>query len=124
MRPRAQRTALQLSGRNTPFQSERSIRRPNRTRIRKVPQITLLQSAFLAVSNHGMAATAEEGPIYAVQDALKREQFFVGERTGVLDPPTRSALQRFQSRHGLPETGEMDTETLKALQTSAEADRP
>jgi peptidoglycan hydrolase-like protein with peptidoglycan-binding domain len=84
--------------------------------------MALLQAAVLAVSLHGLAAA--EGPIYSVQDALKREQFFTGERTGVLDRPTRTALQRFQTRHGLPDTGEVDTATLQALQSSAEAGRP
>jgi peptidoglycan hydrolase-like protein with peptidoglycan-binding domain len=84
--------------------------------------MALLQAAVLALSLHGLAAA--EGPIYAVQDALKREQFFSGERTGVLDQPTRNALQRFQTRHGLPDTGEIDTATLQALQSSAEVGRP
>jgi hypothetical protein len=84
--------------------------------------MALLQAAVLAVSLHGLAAA--EGPIYAVQDALKREHFFVGERTGVLDQSTRTALRRFQTRHGLPDTGEMDTATLQALQSSTEDDRP
>jgi peptidoglycan hydrolase-like protein with peptidoglycan-binding domain len=91
-------------------------------RARSVPPMALLQAAILTVSLHGLAAA--EGPIYAVQDALKREHFFAGERTGVLDPSTRSALQRFQTRHGLPDTGEIDTATLQALQSSPEESRP
>jgi peptidoglycan hydrolase-like protein with peptidoglycan-binding domain len=104
-----------------PFQTERSIADSHR-RIPKPPPIALLQAAILAFALHGMAAA--EGPIYAVQDALKREHLFVGERTGVLDPPTRSALRRFQARHALPETGEIDTDTLQILQSSTEAGRP
>jgi peptidoglycan hydrolase-like protein with peptidoglycan-binding domain len=91
-------------------------------RTRSVSPVALLQAAILSFSLQAMAA--EEGPIYAVQDALKREQFFSGERTGVLDPPTRTALRRFQSRNGLPETGEIDTHTLQALQRSTEVGRP
>jgi peptidoglycan hydrolase-like protein with peptidoglycan-binding domain len=101
------------------FQIERSIADSHRAR--SVP-IALLQAAILAVFLHSMAAA--EGPIYAVQDALKREQFYFGERTGVLDPPTRSALRLFQTRHGLPDTGEIDSSTLQALQSSTDVGRP
>jgi hypothetical protein len=121
MQPYAQSPAMQSNGTmKLPFQIERAIANSHRTR--RLPPFALLQAAVLALSLHTMAET--EGPIYSVQDALKKEQIFFGERTGVLDTPTRSALRHFQSRHGLPETGEVDTNTLKALQSSTEANRP
>ncbi|MEA3212656.1 MAG: putative peptidoglycan binding domain [Chthoniobacter sp.] len=63
---------------------------------------------------------AAEGPVTAVQEALKREQFFFGAPTGVLDEPTHAALRRFQIRRGLPVTGEIDTATVQALQSPAD----
>lgn len=76
--------------------------------------IAFLQTSLLALSLQALAAA--DGPITAVQDALKRQQFFVGEPNGVLDEPTRDALRRFQIRQGLPASGEIDTATLQALQ--------
>src|SRR4030095_10352979 len=121
MRPRTLPLAMQLTGAmKSHFQIRRSVADSHQAR--SVTRMALLQAAVLAISLHGLAAA--EGPIYAVQDALKRVHFFVGERTGVLDQPTRTALKRFQTRHGLPETGEIDTATLQALQSSAEVGRP
>lgn len=62
------------------------------------------------------ALFATDMPVTAVQEALKREQFFYGESNGVLDEPTRAALRRFQIRYGLPVSGEIDAATTKALQ--------
>lgn len=70
------------------------------------------------------ATFAAEGPIFSVQDALKRENVFLGERTGVLDEPTQSALRRFQLQRGLPATGQIDAATLQALQSSVAASQP
>jgi peptidoglycan hydrolase-like protein with peptidoglycan-binding domain len=63
-----------------------------------------------------MLVVAAEMPVSAVQETLKREQFFFGEPSGVLDEPTRAALRRFQIRQGLPVSGEIDTATVQALQ--------
>ena len=62
-----------------------------------------LHAVVLAISFHGL--TAAEGPVSAVQNALKQQQFYFGETTGELDDGTRAALRRFQIRHGLPATG-------------------
>lgn len=81
-----------------------------------------LQLAFLYFTPD--EARAAQGPITAVQDALRREQVYFGEATGVVDDGTREALKRFQLRHGLPLTGEIDGDTLQTLQNSAEERRP
>jgi hypothetical protein len=67
---------------------------------------------------------AAEGPIAAVQDSLKRQQFYAGEATGIMDDATRGALRRFQIRHGLPCTGEIDAATLQTLVGNPAAVQP
>jgi peptidoglycan hydrolase-like protein with peptidoglycan-binding domain len=74
----------------------------------------MLFGAVLVASFH--LAYAEDGPVAAVQEALKKRQFYSGEITGKLDEATRAGLQQFQTQAGLPGTGEMDTSTLQALQ--------
>lgn len=64
---------------------------------------------------------AAEGPVKAVQQALKEQQFFYEEPNGKLDPATYAALRRFQIRHGLSATGEIDTATMEALEGGGNA---
>src|SRR5688500_8468696 len=79
-------------------------------------RLLLVTLMFSAIKEELVAA---DGPIDAVQNALRREQFLYPEPSGVLDDATRDALRRFQVSRGLPATGEMDTPTLEALQTTA-----
>ncbi len=83
---------------------------------------TLLCAVVLAVFLQ--SSIAADGPVSAVQDALKREKFYFGESTGELDDGTRAALRRFQIRQGLPPTGEIDTATVEKLQASTPAASP
>jgi His-Xaa-Ser repeat protein HxsA len=53
--------------------------------------------------------------IMRVQAALFARGYDPGGIDGTLGPQTRMALELFQSRHGLPVTGTMSTETLNAL---------
>ena len=78
--------------------------------------------AMMMAASSPMLVIAAEMPISAVQETLKREQFFYGEPSGVLDEPTHAALRRFQIRYGLPVSGEIDKATLQALQSPREKD--
>lgn len=49
------------------------------------------------------------------QQALARGGFDVGPIDGILGSRTRKALLGFQQRRGLPPSGQLDTQTLKAL---------
>lgn len=75
----------------------------------------MLMVALLFVTIQG--SSAADGPVSAMQDALRREHLLAGESTGALDEPTRAALRQFQVRRGLPATGEIDTATLQALES-------
>ncbi len=49
------------------------------------------------------------------QQRLGEEGFDLGIIDGFLGPKTREALKMYQSKHGLPQTGELDERTLQSL---------
>ena len=53
--------------------------------------------------------------IRSAQEALERNGFKVGPIDGMLGPRTQSALREFQQQRGLTLSGQLDNETLKAL---------
>jgi lipoprotein-anchoring transpeptidase ErfK/SrfK len=61
------------------------------------------------------AASAKAAAVFEAQVALDRAGFSPGSIDGVLGSQTRSALRAFQSREGLPVTGELDAETRARL---------
>jgi len=68
-----------------------------------------------------------DAPIYAyedqdpgqvianVQSALQQQGYYRGSVDGTYGPMTRRALLEFQGNNGLPQTGQIDEETLGAL---------
>lgn len=82
------------------------------TRLIYVIPIVLIAASSLWM----LMADAAQGPIYSVQEALRRENLLTTSPSGTLDEPTKNALRRFQSSRGLPESGEIDSATLEALE--------
>ena len=82
----------------------------------------LAQTVFAgitAITLAGVYAFGAENPmIGAAQRELKRQQFYSGEITNTVDDATKDAARRFQIRHGLKVTGELDGPTLAALAAS------
>jgi len=56
--------------------------------------------------------------ILQLQAALAREGFYGEKPSGVWDPNTTVALQKFQSARGLPATGSLDRQTLVNLEVN------
>ncbi|MGE5102749.1 MAG: peptidoglycan-binding domain-containing protein [Deltaproteobacteria bacterium] len=54
-----------------------------------------------------------------VQQALKQKGFEVGAVDGQMGPETQSALREFQQSQGLPQSGNLDQQTLTALGVNA-----
>lgn len=54
-----------------------------------------------------------------VQQALKDRGFAIGPVDGEMSPNTQEALRDFQRRNGLAATGELNQETLAALNITA-----
>jgi len=50
-----------------------------------------------------------------VQLELRRRGFYSGEVDGIFGPRTRDGLMAYQSRRGIPVTGAIDRETVRAL---------
>ncbi|HEU0201829.1 MAG TPA: peptidoglycan-binding domain-containing protein, partial [Burkholderiaceae bacterium] len=53
--------------------------------------------------------------VRSAQETLTRRGFDVGPIDGVLGPRTQGALREFQQQQGLNRSGQLDEETLKAL---------
>jgi hypothetical protein len=53
--------------------------------------------------------------VRGAQEALQRIGFDVGQVDGVLGPRTQTALREFQQQRGLATTGELDIDTMRAL---------
>jgi hypothetical protein len=53
--------------------------------------------------------------VRSAQEALERNGLSVGPIDGILGPRTRSALRDFQQQQGLARSGQLDPETLRAL---------
>src|SRR5262249_6683140 len=60
-----------------------------------------------------VATSATE--IRNAQRDLKTHGFNTGPVDGVMGPKTKGAIERFQAKKGLPQTGELDSETMKQL---------
>lgn len=61
------------------------------------------------------AVAASSAEIRTAQRDLKTHGFNTGPVDGVMGPKTKGAIERFQAKKGLPQTGELDSETMKQL---------
>src|SRR6202035_3647102 len=68
-----------------------------------------------------LAAIRADQNIESVQQALKEQGFYYGEITGEKNADTTAAIRRFQIRHGLQITGELNEETLRLLGSASSA---
>lgn len=50
-----------------------------------------------------------------VQNRLTRHGYSIGTPSGVLDPQTEAAIRNFQQKNGIPATGLLDQQTVRAL---------
>lgn len=62
--------------------------------------------------------------IESVQQTLKDQGFYYGEITGEKDADTTAAIRRYQIRHGLQITGEINDETLRSLRSEPATPTP
>src|SRR6478752_44376 len=70
---------------------------------------------FVAACSIALADPAVE----SAQQKLKDEGFYYGELNGKKDADTTAAIRRYQIRHGLQITGELNDETLRTLGLSS-----
>jgi peptidoglycan hydrolase-like protein with peptidoglycan-binding domain len=62
-----------------------------------------------------------DSAIQEAQEALKEQGFYFGQITGEKNADTTAAIRRFQIRNGLRVTGELNEETLRALNSNSAA---
>jgi peptidoglycan hydrolase-like protein with peptidoglycan-binding domain len=69
----------------------------------------------LAIFLGAIASVRADDTVAQAQQALKIQGFYYGEITGEKNTDTTAAIRRFQIRNGLPVTGELNSETMRAL---------
>jgi peptidoglycan hydrolase-like protein with peptidoglycan-binding domain len=62
-----------------------------------------------------------DSTIQQAQETLKEQGFYFGQITGEKNADTTAAIRRFQIRNGLQVTGELNEETLRALNSNPAA---
>ena len=63
----------------------------------------------------GYSSLNENPVVRSVQIALQKKGYNVGNTDGIFNADTRAAVNRFERDSGLPETGSITAEGLKAL---------
>jgi peptidoglycan hydrolase-like protein with peptidoglycan-binding domain len=68
------------------------------------------------VPTEGGYSSLNENPVVrAVQIALQKKGYNVGNTDGIFNADTRAAVNRFERDSGLPETGSITPQVLEAL---------
>lgn len=80
--------------------------------------------AFAFVFLVATALLRGDQTIESVQQTLKDQGFYYGEITGEKNADTTAAIRRYQIRHGLQITGEINDETLRSLQNEPATPTP
>ena len=78
----------------------------------------------LAVFLGAIAIGRADDTIAQAQQALKDQGFYYGDVTGEKNADTTAGLRRFQIRNGLEVTGELNSETMRALVSSNSSPSP
>jgi peptidoglycan hydrolase-like protein with peptidoglycan-binding domain len=81
--------------------------------------ITVLLTVLIAT-----ALARADQTIESVQQTLKDQGFYYGEITGEKNADTTAAIRRYQIRHGLQITGEINDETLRSLRSETTTPTP
>ena len=69
--------------------------------------VVIVAAVAAALSIAGPAVAAQSAKVAALQVALRANGLYKGEVDGISGPMTRSALVRFQRRHGIRATGKV-----------------
>lgn len=75
----------------------------------------LIATSIIALSLATTAFALTSKDIRDAQNGLQSEGFYRGKLDGKVGPATRSAIARYQAKHGLKQTGHLDRKTLSGL---------
>lgn len=67
-----------------------------------------------AMNNGSASASVSQTDVMGAQQALSQHGFQVTQ-DGIIGPKTKGAIRQFQAKNGLPETGELDSQTVDML---------
>jgi peptidoglycan hydrolase-like protein with peptidoglycan-binding domain len=81
---------------------------------------TSANQSYTAGPNYSQPGAAQTGELTPdmmrnVQQALQQQGFYHGQVDGVWGPGTQSAVRGFQQQHNLNATGQLDQDTLAAM---------
>lgn len=78
----------------------------------------------LAIFLGTIAAARADDAVAQAQQALKDQGYYYGQVTGEKNADTTAAIRRFQIRNGLQVTGDLNSETMRALVSSNPSPAP
>src|SRR5881392_806439 len=78
----------------------------------------------LAIFLGAITVARADDTIAQAQQALKEQGFYYGGVTGERNADTTAAIRRFQIRNGLQVTGDLNSETMRALVSSNPSPAP
>jgi hypothetical protein len=71
------------------------------------------------MNQNGQQQNPSQAEIQQAQQQLKQQGLYKGAIDGVVGPETQNALMQFQREQGLPETAQLDQQTLGRLKTGS-----
>ena len=74
--------------------------------------------ADMSQMNQGARQRASRSEIEQAQQQLKSQGLYRGATDGVMGPETQTALRAFQRQNGLPQTAQLDQQTMNRLSGS------
>lgn len=110
---------LATSGASFAAQTGNAAQTPETTAPSATMPSTNGQSETTSPAQQGMQATAPEHlsqtQLKQVQQKLKAENLYKGKIDGRMGPDTKQAIEQFQQKNNLQQTGQLDQQTLAAL---------
>lgn len=100
------------SGRSSSYQS-------GQTTAQSSPSGTYQEQSAAPSAGMQGAAAADETSIRQAQQALKDKGYSVGQVDGKMGDNTRQALMKFQQDQGMQATGQLDQQTIAALESQS-----
>ncbi len=80
------------------------------------------QNSDVAGTQNGDSSLQNSATVRSAQEALNAKGYDAGTADGVMGPNTKNAVRQFQQAQGLPQTGELDSQTVSALGVSQQSE--
>jgi hypothetical protein len=84
----------------------------------QAPQANMNQTQTNQTQTNQASMPAPRSEVREAQQTLKSQGLYMGPIDGVMGPKTQTAVIAFQREHSLPETAQLDQQTLNALNSN------